>query len=75
MRRLYAFTTRVGMFYIAEHDGRFHPLYRDESLGSYSQPSQAADDLAGGHTFSAGGGIDTSHLGIPADLTEWDRLF
>jgi len=74
MRRLYAFTTRVGTFYIAEHDGRFHPLYDDESLGSYSQPQQAAEDLAGGHTSSAGRGIDTARLGIPMDLAEWRRL-
>jgi hypothetical protein len=74
MRKLYVVNTRIGPFYIAELEGRFHPLYRDESLGSYARPEQAAEDLAGGHTFSIPGGIDTATLGIPRDLNEWKRL-
>jgi hypothetical protein len=48
-------------------------MFDDESLGSYAHAHQAADDLAGGHTFSAGPGIDTAKLGIPRDLNEWSR--
>jgi hypothetical protein len=74
MRKLYACQTRIGSFYIAvANDGRFHLYYDDESLGSYDNPQQAVDDLAGGHTFSIAGGVDTSTLGIPYDLDEWDR--
>jgi len=69
----YYYSTRVGTFLIAERSGRWHVVFDDESLGSYATPEQAADDLAGGHTFSAGRGIDTSTLGIPADIGEWKR--
>jgi len=65
-----------------ERDERANMTFRDRVYWNDanpqdpgSQPSQASDDLAGGLTFSAGGGIDTSRLGIPADLTEWNRLF
>jgi hypothetical protein len=27
--------------------------------------------LRGGHTFSLSGGIDSSRLGLPEDLSEW----
>ena len=75
MRKLYVCTTRVGPFYIAQSsDGRFHPVYRDENLGSYSTAQQAAEDLAGGHTFTVGGGIDSARLGIPQDVSEWERV-
>jgi len=67
MRLLYVFRTRVGPFHIGEQDGRFHPMYDDESLGSYAHAWQAAEDLAGGHTFSIGSGTDTARLGIPAE--------
>jgi hypothetical protein len=71
MRYLYVWHTRVGPFYIAEIEGRFHPVFQDESLGSYHSAASAADDLAGGHTFSVAGGIDTADLGIPNDVAEW----
>jgi hypothetical protein len=74
MRNVYVFKTSVGPFYIAEHEGRFHPRFMDESLGSYVSPEQAADDLAGGHTWSAPNGVDTASLGIPDDLREWTRI-
>jgi hypothetical protein len=71
MKKLYVWHTRVGPFYIAESDGRYHPIYQDESLGSYQSPASAVDDLAGGHTFSIAGGTDTASLGIPDDLGDW----
>jgi hypothetical protein len=74
MKRLYCWPTRIGAFYIAEHAGRFHPVFEDESLGSYARPEQAAEDLAGGHTFSISSGVDTATLGIPADLLDWRRV-
>jgi hypothetical protein len=74
MRKLYIYRTRVGPFYIAEQDGRFHPLFAEESLGSYATPEQAAEDLAGGHTFTPSSGCDTSELGIPDDVSEWESL-
>jgi hypothetical protein len=74
MRLLYVFNTRVGPFYIGQQDGRFHPIYDDESLGSYAHAWQAADDLAGGHTFSVGSGIDTARLGISANIGDWEKV-
>jgi hypothetical protein len=74
LRKLFVCNTRIGAFYIAESGGRFHPVYEDESLGSYARPEQAAEDVAGGHTFSISSGIDTATLGIPEDLSEWRRV-
>jgi hypothetical protein len=71
MRKLYVWHTRAGPFYIAERERRFHPVFQGESLGSYHSAAAAADDLAGGHTFSIPGGIDTADLGIPSDIAEW----
>lgn len=72
---LYSHRTSLGTFHIAQSDdGRFHPLFNGESLGSYATPEMAVDDLAGGHTFSATGVDDTSTLGIPYDLSEWNNV-
>lgn len=76
MKRLYSFETRVGTFYIAycSENRRYHALYEDEPLGSYTHPELAAGDLAGGHTCSISAGVDTSELGIPDDLCEWNSF-
>jgi hypothetical protein len=74
MRKLYVYETSAGAFYIAEHEGQFHPLFHEESLGSYATAQQAAEDLADGHTFSLPGGIDASDLGIPDDLGGWEKI-
>ena len=73
MRKLLVWNTRVGSFYIAEHAGRFHPTFDDESLGSYASIEQAVDDLSCGHAFWVRG-TDTSILGIPDDPAEWHRV-
>jgi hypothetical protein len=75
MRKLYVWNTRIGPFYIAESKGLFHVIYEDESLsGDYLRPQHAAEDVAGGHTSSIAGGIDTATLGIPEDVSEWQRV-
>ena len=74
MRELIEFTTSSGVFYIAEHEGRFHPVFQEERLGSYATLAQAVEDLAGGHTFTPSNGVDTSSLGIPEDPGAWDRV-
>ncbi len=75
MKNLYVYKTSAGSFYIAEQNGRFHPVYEGESLGSYASAQKAAEDLAGGHTFSPSSGIDSGTLGIPTDLSRWQSLF
>lgn len=75
MKLHYKWETKVGTFYIGQSkDGRFHPIFDDESLGSYAHPWQAAEDLAGGHTSSVSGIPDTGELGIPEHHTEWDPV-
>lgn len=51
--------------------GRWAIFYGDENLGSYHRPEAAADDAAGGHTFTPSDGTDLGSLGLPADLREW----
>jgi hypothetical protein len=74
MKLLYVFHTRIGPFYIGEENSRFHALYDDKSLGSYANAWQAAEDLAGGHTYSISSGTDTATLMIPEDLGEWEKV-
>ena len=69
---MYSYQTKIGVFYIKHHNGRWHAMYQDENLGSYISPQQAVDDLTGGHTFSLSNGIDTSRLNIPEDISEWE---
>jgi hypothetical protein len=73
LNRRYSFNTRAGTFHIVNRKGRFHIIFREEDLGSYATPEQAADDLAGGHTFSPSSGVDPGSLGIPGDLSEWEQ--
>ena len=75
IRLLYRWITRVGVFYVGQaEDGCFHPIFKGDSLGSYAEAWQAAEDLAMGATYSVSGVPDTSLLGIPEDLSEWERL-
>jgi len=80
MKLILSCTTHVGTFYIGQSpDGRFHPIFDEDSLGSYAKAWQAIDDLANNATFSAlhpstGKLLDTSALGIPEDPSEWERL-
>ena len=80
MKRILSFRTRVGTFYVGQSpDGRFHPIFDEESLGSYAEVWQATDDLANNATFSVlhpetADLLDTSELGIPENPKEWNRL-
>jgi len=74
MRKLFVHKTTVGAFYIAEQDGRFHPLFRDENLGSYATSQLAVDNLTAGHVLTSFGGLDTATLAIPNRVQEWARL-
>jgi hypothetical protein len=68
--------TSIGNFYIVRSDdGRFHPIYDDETLGSYFNAQQAAEDLAGGHAFSISSGVDTATLSIPSEVSEWQPVY
>lgn len=79
-RLLYRCDTDVGPFFIGQSsDGRFHPVFGDESYGSYAAAFQAIDDLANDATFSilhpeTGELLDTSAIGIPGSPGEWEAL-
>jgi hypothetical protein len=79
MKLLLKCDTPVGTFFIGQsQDGRFHPIFNDEGLGSYQHAWQATEDLANDATFSVlhpetGELLDTSTLGIPESPGEWDR--
>jgi hypothetical protein len=74
MRKLFVHKTVVGAFYIAEHDGRFHAVFRDASLGHYATSQEAVDGLTGGRLLSGVDGVDTASLAIPLRLQGWARL-
>ena len=74
MKYSYTYQTKAGTFQLLEKQGRWHAMFQGESLGTYSSPQKAADDLSGGHTFMPSSGVDPGKLGIPADLPEWERI-
>lgn len=80
MRALLRYPTQAGTFYIAQSaDGRFHPMFDDDSLGSYRSIAQAIDDLTNDATSSVLHPetfelLDTSVLGLPDDPGEWIRV-
>jgi hypothetical protein len=74
MNRRWIFETESGTFSIEQRDNRFHPIYDDESLGSYDSPQAALDDLVGGHTYGLSNGLDSSEVGLPDDLSEWTLI-
>lgn len=62
--------TPHGNWYIRFHQGRFHPVFEDEWLGSYATAVQALEDLAGGSTFWPSCG-DPSECGLSEEVSDW----
>lgn len=52
-------------------DGRFHIVWKGESLGGYINAPQAIDDVAGGTCWPASDGTDFSTLDISRDIGDW----
>lgn len=72
MKYLLGFETRLGPVFIGQTaDGRYHPLWKGESLGSYADAVGAIDDVAGGHTYSPSDGTDLDSLEISRDIGFW----
>jgi hypothetical protein len=72
-RLLIGYKTSKGTAFIAQsEDGRYHPMWREESLGSYHSLVAAVEDVAGGHVFTPSDGTDMGSLGLSADPSEWD---
>ncbi len=80
MKKILQYHTSVGMFYIAQSsDGRYHPIYNEQSLGSYANIYQAIDDLSIGSTFSflhesSNEVVDVLILDIPDNPLDWQRI-
>jgi hypothetical protein len=77
---VWGFKTDAGRFYIERNGNMYDLTLNGETLGSYVHPQQAAEDIAKGGvltTKTRAGKItlDTSTLGIPADIDEWRAYF
>ena len=79
MKPILKHKTKVGTFYIAQSaDGRFHPVFDDEDLGSYLSIVHAVDGFVHDATFSVlhpatSERLDTSELGLPEEPEEWEK--
>lgn len=69
---LWGHQTHKGPVFIGQTpDGRFHPVWKGESLGSYHSTQSAIENAAGGHAVSPSDGTDLGKLGISSDLGDW----
>ena len=69
----YTYDTAYGTVSIKPVENRYAVFFEGHNLGSYHSAEAAASDVSGGHTFSPPGGQDLSQLGIPEDLSEWNK--
>lgn len=73
MQETFWYRTTPGTFRIAREGQRWRCWYEDEKLmGTYLSPQHALDDLAGGHTDWPSCG-DPSELGLPDEISDWQR--
>lgn len=72
MKGYWKHPSRIGEARIIQRHGRWHAEIAKESLGSYDEPQKALDDLSGGYTFSHSECTDTSTLGLPDELSDWE---
>lgn len=81
LRILVSYPTDVGIFDIGQTlDRKYHAIFNDESLGSYSSVQDAVDALVKNETspvihMETKELVDTSSLGISQDYTEWDSNY
>lgn len=81
MRVLISFPTDIGIFDIGQSsDRKYHPIFNDESLGSFDSVQDAVDILVKDLDLSvkdpeSGKEIKTSSLGISDDYTQWDSAY
>lgn len=68
----WTFQTAKGEFSIVPIDDGWHPMFSGEKLGWYERPEQAASELAGGVTHWPAG-VDPGKLGIPEELSDWEK--
>ena len=72
MKLILGFKTRLGPVFIGmDAAGKFHPVWKGESLGPYPSLVAAVDDVAGGKTFPPSDGTDMGSLDISRDWGAW----
>jgi len=68
-------STRSGPVFIGQSaDGRFHVVWKGESLGNYETVGLAVDDAAGGHTDAPSDGTDLGSLELSGDPSDWSTV-
>lgn len=80
MRILLSQPTTIGTFYLGQSsDRKYHPIFNDESLGSYSSVQDAVDSLLNNKVPVLDNDtnklVDTSTLDIPENYIEWDSVY
>lgn len=72
MKMLLGFNTRLGPVFVGmDAAGKYHPLWKGESLGAYPSLVAAVDDVARGKTRPPSDGTDTASLEIDCDWGNW----
>lgn len=75
MKTIYSFRTSRGLAEIKFNstNNRFHAVFAGEELEHFDSAMQVSDAFATGHAGNPSSGIDTSTLGIPDGLPDWQR--
>lgn len=72
MKLLLGFRTRLGPVFIGQTpDGRYHPVWKGQSLGQYQSTVAAIDDVARGRTYPPSDGTAMEALEISSDVGWW----
>lgn len=72
MQYILGFNTRLGPVFIGQTpDGRYHPVWKGQSLGAYPCAVAAIDDVARGRTHSPSDGTNLAELEISPDIGWW----
>lgn len=81
MRVLISFPTKIGIFDIGQsEDRKYHPIFNEESLGSFDSVQDAVDILVKDLTLTVidpetRKEVNTSSLEISDDYTQWDSAY
>ena len=68
----FRFGSTQGAFYILPGQDGLEATYGNETLGEFTSPQQAADEVARGLTCPQLTEVDTSTLEIPEKISDWE---
>jgi hypothetical protein len=69
----WVYRTRAGQAQIIPTPKGFALMFDGEALGTYTSPAAAAEELANGTSFWPSAG-DPTKMGIPEDISGWERV-